>query len=150
MDMAGLKGRSGPPGNANGFIHGLSMIQDKRREGRLPRGLDKRFKLELLNQLIEDKGGSGHTTAATRLLAQTIATDATFLGQMNRAIERVLRQIPKYRENPAALSKLDSYRRPIINSLSANVERFGYDKRQPPPKTLDEILNEPEEEQESP
>ena len=142
MEMAGAKGKSGPPGNANGFKHGLSVIDESRRGNHLPRGKDKRFKLELLQDLIADKGGDEHTTAATKLLAQTIATDAMFLGQMNRAIERVLRMSPKYRENPAALSKLDSYRRPIINSLGANVERFGYDKSQPPPKTLDEILSE--------
>ena len=31
--MAGLKGKSGPPGNMNAFKHGLSAIQKRREEG---------------------------------------------------------------------------------------------------------------------
>ena len=30
--MAGLKGRSGPPGNMNAFKHGLAAIQKRREE----------------------------------------------------------------------------------------------------------------------
>jgi hypothetical protein len=135
-----------PKGNINNFKHGLSIIVAKRARGRgLPRGKDKRFKLELLNELIEDAGGLKHVTAAKRLQAEIVATDATFLGQMDRAIQRVLRLVPKYRENAAALAKLDSYRRPIINSLSSNLDRFGFTRIAPPAKTLDEILSEPEE-----
>ena len=31
--MAGLKGKSGPPGNMNDFKHGLAAIQKRREEG---------------------------------------------------------------------------------------------------------------------
>ena len=31
--MAGLKGKSGPPGNLNAFKHGLAAIQKRREEG---------------------------------------------------------------------------------------------------------------------
>jgi hypothetical protein len=31
--MAGLKGKSGPPGNMNAFKHGLATIQKRREEG---------------------------------------------------------------------------------------------------------------------
>lgn len=138
-------GKAGAPlGNANGFKHGLSVILAKRGDKRLPRGKDKRFKLELLNELIQDAGGK-EITATRRLQAEVIATDATFLNQMNRAIQRVLRLNPKYRENVAALAKLDGYRRPVINSLSANLERFGFVRQTPPQKTLEEILSEADE-----
>jgi hypothetical protein len=30
--MAGLKGKSGPPGNMNAFKHGLAAIQKRREE----------------------------------------------------------------------------------------------------------------------
>jgi hypothetical protein len=144
-------GKAGAPeGNTNGFVHGLSLIKKKRIEKRLPRGKDKRFKLELFNSLIEDAGGLKNVTAAKRLQAEIIATDATFLGQMDRAIQRVLRLVPKYRENAAALAKLDSYRRPVINSLSANLDRFGFTKVPPRTKTLDEILAEDESESDQP
>lgn len=144
--MAGVKGKSGPPGNVNGFKHGLSMIEDKRAAKRLPRGKDKRFKLELLNSLITDAGGQEQVTAAKRLQAEIIATDAMWLGQMDRAIQRILHLNPKYRENPAALSKLDGYRRPVINSLTANLDRFGFTRVPPPQKSLEEILSEDSDE----
>jgi hypothetical protein len=32
-EMAGLKGKSGPPGNMNAFKHGLAAIQRRREEG---------------------------------------------------------------------------------------------------------------------
>jgi hypothetical protein len=139
-------GKAGAPkGNSNGFVHGLTLIKQKRYRRGLPRGKDKRFKLELFNSLIEDAGGLKNVTAAKRLQAEIIATDATFLGQMDRAIQRVLRLVPKYKENAAALAKLDSYRRPVINSLSANLDRFGFTKVAPPQKSLEEILAEDSE-----
>jgi hypothetical protein len=134
-----------PKGNANGFKHGLSTIQSQRAWGKLPRGKDRRFKLALFNELIADAGGENEITATKRLHAEIIATDATFLMQMDRAIQRIFRLTPKYRENPSALSKLDSYRRPVINSLSANLDRFGFTRVPPPQKTLAEILAEGEE-----
>ena len=134
-----------PRGNANNFKHGLTVIKHRREEKRPPRGKDKRFKLELLNELIQDAGGPTEITATRRLQAEIIATDATFLGQMDRAIQGVFRLNPKYKENAAALSKLDSYRRPIINSLSVNLERFGFTRVPPKTKTLEEILAEGDE-----
>ena len=32
-EMAGLKGKSAPPGNMNAFKHGLAAIQKRREEG---------------------------------------------------------------------------------------------------------------------
>jgi len=121
------------------------VIKKNRLENRLPRGRDKRFKLELFDELIADAGGVKVATAAKRLQAEIIATDATFLAQMDRAIQRVLRLVPKYPENVGVLAKLDGYRRPIINSLSTSLDRFGYDRAVPPAKSLEEILAEDEE-----
>src|SRR5262249_53890913 len=79
---AGSGNAGAPKGNTNGFVHGLSVIKKNRLEKRLPRGRDKRFKLELFNELIEDTGGIKAATAAKRLQADIIATVATFLAQM--------------------------------------------------------------------
>jgi hypothetical protein len=46
--MAGLKGKSGPPGNMNAFKHGLAPIQ-KRREEHYPEdeeGVNERERLD--------------------------------------------------------------------------------------------------------
>jgi hypothetical protein len=142
MNSNGKRPVGAPKGNVNHFKHGLTVIASRRREGRLPRGKDKRFKLALLAELIADAGGQSEITATRRLHAEIIATDATFLAQMDRAIQRMFRINPHYRENIAALAKLDAYRRPVINSLSANLDRFGYVRQPPKQKTLEEIQEE--------
>jgi hypothetical protein len=151
MAGTGNSNRGGAPfGNANSFVHGLTVIGRRRREGRLPRGRDKQFKLELLNSLIEDAGGAEHITAAKRLLAEIIARDALTVVQMDRAIQRMFRLNPKYRENIAAQSKLDAYRRPIINSLSSNLDRFGFDRAVRQPQNVEDLWTKPEEGEEKP
>ena len=40
--MAGLKGKSGPPGNMNAFKHGLAAIQKRREESIISRARRKR------------------------------------------------------------------------------------------------------------
>jgi hypothetical protein len=141
--MAGVKGRSGAPkGNVNGFKHGLSMIEDRRTQKRLPRGKDKRDRLALVAELIKDAGGEDRISAAQRVQAELIATDVLWHRKFTEAIARVIRLNPRARENPKALFMLDSYVRPLINSLSANLQRFGFDKVPPPAKTLEQILSE--------
>jgi hypothetical protein len=139
-----------PKGSANGFVHGLTAIVHNRQEKRLPRGKDRRFKLELLNDLIRDAGGPEAITATKRLLADIIAADAVWFMKMERATQKILRLVPRYNDNPAALAKFDGYKRSIINSLSANLDRFGYERSEPPKReSMETIVADatPEEEQ---
>jgi hypothetical protein len=53
--MAGLRGKSGPPGNMNGFKHGLAAIQ-KRREGSVTTEYEEGVRQQILDGLIADKG----------------------------------------------------------------------------------------------
>ena len=54
--MAGLKGKSGPPGNMNAFKHGLAAIQKRREEG-VPTEHEEGIRQQILDGLIADKGG---------------------------------------------------------------------------------------------
>jgi hypothetical protein len=54
--MAGLKGKSGPPGNMNAFKHGLASIQ-KRREEDVPTQHEENVRQQILEGLIADKVG---------------------------------------------------------------------------------------------
>jgi hypothetical protein len=129
-----------PKGSANGFVHGLSAMVKDRQEKRLPRGKDRRFRLELLADLIRDAGGPDRMTATKLLLAEIIAADAIWFMKMERANQAILRATPRYNENPAALAKLDGYKRGIINSLSANLDRFGYERSEPPKRESMETI----------
>jgi|RhiMethySRZTD1v2_1073278.scaffolds.fasta_scaffold427626_3 hypothetical protein len=42
-----------------------------------------------------------------------------------RAIDAVIQNNPKARANPKALAQLDGYKRPLVSSLSGNLQRFG-------------------------
>ena len=48
---------------------------------------------------------------------------------------------PKARSNPKALAILDGYRRGLVNSLTANLQQFGFEKVAKV-ETLQEIIEE--------
>jgi hypothetical protein len=140
--MAGLKGKSGPPGNMNAFKHGLASIQ-KRREEAVPTQHEENVRQQILDRLIADKGGDEQISTATRILAEVIASDASWLMAFNSAIDYVIQNNPKARHNPRGLSQLDGYKRGLVNSLTGNLQKFGLD-RVPRMKTLEDLLQDDE------
>jgi hypothetical protein len=63
-------------------------------------------------------------------------------------MDQVLVSNEKARENPKALAQLDSYRRPVMSSLSANLAKFGFD-RTTKVESLETIIAELQEEDRS-
>ena len=63
-----------------------------------------------------------------RVLAEIIASDVSLLVTFNHAIDGVIQNNPKARANPKALAQLDGYKRPLVSSLSSNLQRFGMEK----------------------
>ena len=63
-----------------------------------------------------------------RVLAEIIASDVSLLVTFNHAIEGVVQNNQKARQNPKALAQLDGYKRSLVGSLSANLQRFGMEK----------------------
>jgi hypothetical protein len=61
----------------------------------------------------------------------------------NGAIDHIIQNNSKARQNPRGLSQLDGYKRGLVNSLTGNLQKFGLD-RVPRVKTLDELLQDDE------
>jgi hypothetical protein len=141
--MAGVKGKSGPPGNMNAFRHGLAAIQ-KRREESIITEHEENVRQQVLDGLIADKGGNDQISTATRILAEVIASDASWLMVFNGAIDHINQNNPKARQNPRGLSQLDGDKRGLVNSLTGNLQKFGLD-RVAKVETLEEIFSATDE-----
>ena len=63
-----------------------------------------------------------------RVLAEIIASDVSLLVTFNHAIYSVIQNNPRARANPKALAQLDGYKRPLVSSLSGNLQRLGMER----------------------
>jgi hypothetical protein len=93
------------------------------------------IRADILSGLISDKGGEQQIGTAARIL------DVALLVTFNQALDGVLKNNQKARQNPKALAQLDGYKRGLVNSLTGNLQRFGFE-RVAKVESLQEIIDE--------
>jgi hypothetical protein len=102
------------------------------------------------DELLADLGGEANCSTAKLMLIEMVRRDVYFLDEIDRRTFRFLHEadakFPESRKkNPKGVSQLYSYRTAVVNSLSRNLLALGLEKLPPKQKTLEEILNEPDE-----
>ena len=65
--MAGIRGKSGPPGNQNAFRHGLAGISQRRVNGAL-NSTEQAMREKILAGLLAGKGGEAQISTAMCVL----------------------------------------------------------------------------------
>ncbi len=144
--------RGAPKRNKNHETHGIVTLRNriKRRTRRGRSFIDMRSHagqnaVAAQAGLLEDLGGAKNASTAEKIMVELVGRDLYMLDEVDTRIVRVIKRVPAVKHNPKALSQLYSYRTPILSNLARNLSALGLQRKESTPKTLEELFNEPDE-----
>jgi hypothetical protein len=163
-DSNGKRPRGAPNGNQNALSHGVVAYRNQFKRQRHRRSLiDRRTAagknaVAVRDEILRDLGGAEGLAATKLVLVELIARDVYFCDEIDRRIfraiykvaakEKALESLGKTK-SPQLIATLYSYRQSAANNLARNLQALGLEKAPPKQKSLQEILDEPEERDET-
>jgi hypothetical protein len=154
-----------PKGSQNGLSHGIFAFRNQvKRRARRGRSLINRNTRAGKNavatgdELLRDLGGEENCSTAKLMLVEMIRRDTYFCDEIDARIFRAINKVSAAEKaliragkikNPKFIATLYGYRQTVVNNLARNLLALGLEKAPPKVKTLEEILNEGENEQEA-
>jgi hypothetical protein len=143
-----------PKGSRNRETHGLATLRNAIHK-RLKRGrsfIDLRCEsgqnaVAVQAGLVADLGGMENISTAQKLLIELIGRDVYLLDESDQCIVKAIREQPRFKNSPKNRATLYSYRIPPITNIVRSLLALGLEKRPPPQKSLDDLLEEAETEQ---
>jgi hypothetical protein len=142
-----------PLGSQNGLSHGVVAFKNEvKRRARHGRSLIDHRTVSGQNAvaaqagIADDLGGVDHLSTAQKVLIELVGRDLYLLDETDQRIIRACKEIPRLKNSPKGMATLYSYRVPIVSNLTRNLTALGLEKKPPPTKTLEQILNEDEQE----
>ena len=148
-----MAGRGAPKGsnkgNYNAETHGIVTFRNRmHKRARRSRSIISLRTVSGQNAvavqagLAQDLGRLEHISTAQKVLIELVGRDLYLLDETDQRIVRACKEIPKLKNSPKGMAILYSYRMPIISSISKNLMALGLEKKPPPAKTLEQILEE--------
>jgi hypothetical protein len=147
LDAPIKRGRGAPKGNANNLRHGAYSRDIERAKRRKLRGSARRREIETLSAVLADQGNLDDIPVTLHFVARRFSRRVGWLHRMDKAVDKLLRQNPKVRDNVAGLAKLYDLTRAVENDAIADAKAIGFERVAAEEKDLNAMLDDMRREQ---
>src|SRR5262249_10612680 len=104
-------------------LQGGACIHSETPRGRRTDPHEESIRQQNLDRLMADQGGADQVSIATKDSSRGYRLGCRVADGFNGAIDHIIQNNSKARQNPRGLSQLDGYKRGLVNSLTGNLQK---------------------------